>query len=97
MVEELKSFDLNKVDNIFKELNAYYDTKPISNKNNEKIEQLTIELRNKINKIQRKQWLEKICFIIGIILLFIGVAILFWSDLEIHFIYLIRLIVVNVS
>ncbi len=97
MTEEIKSFNLNKIDQVLKELNNYYNTKANSNKENERIEKLTIELNNQINRILRKQKLEKTFFFFGLILLFIGLVVLFWSNLEIHFIYLMRLFVVNVN
>lgn len=96
-IKMIESFDLDKIDNILKELNGHYESKPVLNKQNEEIEKLTIQLANNINKIQRKQWIEKVCFRLGIILLLVGIIILFWSKLEIHFIYFIRLCIVYVS
>ncbi len=60
--------------------------------NKDDICQKTNQLICLIDKLKRRKRLEKFLFRLGVFLLIIGLIILFWTDLRIYFVFLIRFI-----
>lgn len=89
MVKKSAQETYENLDSLFKRLEKYYkDEKP-----NPEIEKLSSELQTKIKNLKREYLLERWLTIFAVVALIVGVVILFWSELEIHFTYLIRLII----
>ena len=85
--------DYVKLDKLFCSLNKYQEG---TNKNKTNLK-LTRDLLLLIKNIKQKKSLESYLKKLGVILLFIGLIILFWTELQIYFIYFLRLVIVHVS
>lgn len=85
----------NKIYNDFNELFNKLNTAKELNKD-QKIKTKTNELVKLVDSLKFKEKLKRNLFRLGVLLLIIGLIVLFWSNLRIYFIFLIRFIFIYV-
>lgn len=84
------------LDKAFASLNGYYATRS-SKGSNAEVDRLAKELNSTVNRMKRRNCMDRYFTYICIILLLVGLVILSWNTFEIQYTYALRLLVVYVG
>lgn len=93
---EANAVAYDNLDKAFTSLNGYYATRS-SKGSNAEVDRLAQELNSTVNRLKRRNCMDRYFTYICIIFLTIGLVILSWNTFEIQYTYALRLLVVYVG